>query len=172
MSKALLLTPFLALAFVLASLTNVLAVAVDVSGNGAGSNNTVNYTQQNNQNVNQNNQSNVSNNVNANCNTGGNSANSNTGGSTGVNTGNCTSNVNIQNNLNNNQATVGCCGKASPTPQVSPSPGVGGPGGPGGGRKMELRHAGVQARPDAGLLCRVGKAHRVLFQQRYGPEDF
>src|SRR3989344_295269 len=134
MKHALFLTPLVALVLTFIGLTNVLAVTYDISGNGAGSNNQVNYNQQTNQTVNQSNQSNVSNNVDVNCNTGGNSASGNTGSNVGVNTGDCSSNVNIQNNLNSNNAQVGCC--KSPTPKPSPSssnPPVGGPGGGDGG---------------------------------------
>lgn len=116
-------------AIVLVFSNRVSAETIDVSGNGAGSSNSVNVNQSNSTNTTQNNNANISNNVNANCNTGNNSSSGNTGGNTSTATGNCSANVNISNNVNSNNAKVVCC--ASPTPKVTP--GLGGQGGPDGG---------------------------------------
>lgn len=116
------LSLFLSLGILLATLTTVNAVNVNVQGNGAGSNNQVNYNQSNQTNYNQNNQANINNNVDANCNTGGNSASGNTGGNSSINTGNCKVNVNVQNQVNSNQI-----GGVISKPKVSPSPSAGNP---------------------------------------------
>lgn len=111
---------------VLATFAAVYAVNVDISGNGAGSSNSVNYNSTQNTSIDQNNRANISNNIDANCNTGGNNASGNTGG----NTGNCDVNVDVTNRVNSNRGGVTCC--ASQAPKASPTPANGGnpPGSP------------------------------------------
>ena len=133
--KVILFATILVFLISLASFSKVLAVAVDVSGNAAGSSNNVNLNQQNTSNHNQSNTSNINNNVDVNCNTGGNSASGNTGGNVGVNTGDCKSNVNITNQGNKN--CIGNCVSprpgSSPTPSIPPVGGSSGGGGAAGG---------------------------------------
>lgn len=85
------------------------ASEIVISGNGAGSDNTVGVTQVNTTSVNQTNNANVSNVVTSNANTGNNGANFNTGGNVTVNTGAANVSANVSNNLNSNAATVDCC---------------------------------------------------------------
>jgi len=134
MKKVILFTAIFTLLITLASISNILAVNYEISGNGAGSSSNVTVNQQNSTNVNQNNQSNISNDVDSNCTTGGNSASGNTGGNVGVNTGDCSSNVNITNQTNTNNANINCptCPKPSPTPKPGSSPVPGQPGADGG----------------------------------------
>ncbi len=85
------------------------STTIQISGNGAGSNNYANVTQTSTTAVNQTNNANVTNNVNANADTGDNKANFNTGGNTTINTGNANITANVSNTLNSNQAEVKCC---------------------------------------------------------------
>ncbi len=85
------------------------ATTIEISGNGAGSDNWATLNQTSTQNVTQNNTANVTNNVNADAKTGGNDANFNTGGTVVVDTGDAKSKVNITNDLNKNLAEVDCC---------------------------------------------------------------
>ncbi|MBI2031183.1 MAG: hypothetical protein HYT08_01075 [Candidatus Levybacteria bacterium] len=82
---------------------------IQISGNGAGSNNWANVNQVSTTTVNQTNNANVTNNVNATADTGDNSANFNTGGNVTVNTGDANVTTNVSNTLNANQAQVNCC---------------------------------------------------------------
>lgn len=95
------------------------AVQYSVTGNGTGSNNSINVQSTTGTTVNQTNQGSVSNDINANANTGGNTTNNGS-----VQTGGANVNVNVTNNLNTNNAQTGCCG--SPTPK----PTIGDPGAP------------------------------------------
>lgn len=93
---------------------NSYAVELNVSGNGAGSDNSVNINSSNTTTLNQSNQGSVTNDVNAGANTGGNNTD---GGS--VNTGGANIFVKIKNLFNSNTADVDCCPQgASPTPTV------------------------------------------------------
>ncbi len=85
------------------------ASTIEISGNGAGSNNGVAVNQVSTTQVSQTNTANVSNNVNSSANTGGNDANFNTGGNVTVNTGAANVSANVSNNLNSNAASVNCC---------------------------------------------------------------
>jgi hypothetical protein len=87
------------------------ATSVTVSGNGAGSVNTVNVTSSNTTSVSQTNVAQVSNNVVTNNNTGNNSASFNTGGTTVVHSGSSTSNVSITNLANANFLRLSKCWK-------------------------------------------------------------
>jgi hypothetical protein len=98
---ALLLNAFTPIAFA--------STTIQISGNGAGSDNYANVTQTSTTVVNQTNTANVTNNVNANADTGDNKANFNTGGNVTINTGNANITANVSNTLNSNQAEVKCC---------------------------------------------------------------
>jgi len=108
---ALLLNAFTPLAFA--------TTTIEISGNGAGSDNWVTLNQTSNTSVNQNNVANVTNNVDANAKTGGNDANFNTGGDVTIDTGKAESNVDISNTLNSNSAEVECCGPGSTNVTIS-----------------------------------------------------
>jgi hypothetical protein len=124
------------------------ALQLDNSGNGAGSQNSIDITGGQSTNVWQNNQGSINNDVSAGADTGGNSTTGN--GNASITTGDASVNVTIDNQFNSNQANVTCCpdGKSTPTPTPkkpgpgqSPTPtppgGIGGPpsgdGGNGGG---------------------------------------
>lgn len=102
---------------VLAAGTMVLNIAtpalasttIEISGNGAGSDNWTTVNQTNTTTVTQNNQANVTNNVNADAKTGGNDANFNTGGNVGISTGDAKVDAKVSNTLNSNSASVDCC---------------------------------------------------------------
>ncbi|MCL4418611.1 hypothetical protein M1146_00750 [Patescibacteria group bacterium] len=98
---ALLLNAFAPIAFA--------STTIQISGNGAGSNNYANVTQTSTTSVNQTNNANVTNNVSANADTGDNKAKSNTGGNVTINTGNANITTNVSNTLNSNAAEVKCC---------------------------------------------------------------
>jgi len=80
---------------------------VNVTGNGAESENGVNVNNANQVFLNQNNDANYKNNVTANATTGSNDSSYNTGGSTVVVTGNASTNVQVNNAANANVANVG-----------------------------------------------------------------
>lgn len=88
------------------------AGTVDVTGNGAFSQNTATQSNTTTTSVTQNNTANISNTVNSNSSTGGNTADFNTGGNTTVNTGDATNVVKVSTQANINQATVNSCGCA------------------------------------------------------------
>lgn len=80
---------------------------VDLSGNGANSNNTVKLMGDNTTTANQTNKANFTNNVNVDQNTGKNRANANTGGNVSVTTGDADSSVEIVNAANANSISMG-----------------------------------------------------------------
>src|SRR3989344_1822083 len=83
---------------------------VEISGNGANSDNTANVTVQNQTQVQQNNTANITNNVDVSADTGKNDANKNTGGDVDITTGNATTTVGVSNTANANVADVNeCC---------------------------------------------------------------
>lgn len=82
--------------------------SVTITGNGAGSLNTVNLTNTSSTVLGQTNYANVSNVVTANASTGGNSASFNTGGDTFVLSGDAKTNVGVHNLLNFNGADLDC----------------------------------------------------------------
>jgi hypothetical protein len=86
-----------------------LAVDIEVSGNGADSNNTVNYSQNSSVNVTQNNSANISNNIEVDAQTGNNEANKNTGGDVKIDTGDADATVNVTNVANSNTAKIDAC---------------------------------------------------------------
>jgi len=98
-----------------AMLLNVLApiahadTMLEISGNGANSENEVKVNNTSNTTVTQNNNAVVTNNVTSNSSTGGNKANDNIGGDVIVKTGDATSKTNIVNDLNKNVAEVDNC---------------------------------------------------------------
>lgn len=88
----------------------VSAEEASVSGNGAGSSNTVNIEVNQNNSTAQNNTAVVTNNVEVEANTGNNEASNNTGGETNIETGDVTTNVEIINaGINQSYAEIGCC---------------------------------------------------------------
>lgn len=108
---ALLLNTFTPLAFA--------STTIEISGNGAGSDNWANVTQNTTTTVSQNNTANVNNTVNADAKTGGNDASFNTGGSVGIKTGNATVNTTVNNALNSNSADVNCCASGNTTVNIT-----------------------------------------------------
>jgi hypothetical protein len=87
-----------------------LALDVEISGNGANSDNTANVAVSNSTTVNQSNVANISNDVDVDADTGRNDANGNTGGNVSIDTGDATANVGVSNTANSNVANVdGCC---------------------------------------------------------------
>ena len=113
------------IAFSLFLVGNSKALDLNISGNGAGSNNTLNIQGNQSTKVTQKNSGSIDNNVNAGANTGGNEVSGGNGGT--VKTGDASTNVNINNNFNNNTATVPCCPSKTPTPtrlpgQPTPTP--------------------------------------------------
>lgn len=91
---------------------------IQITGNGAGSNNWANVTQTSTTVVNQSNTAKVTNNVNATADTGDNDANFNTGGNVTVDTGNANITSNVSNTLNANQAQVNCCQAGNTTVNI------------------------------------------------------
>ncbi|SRR6266568_2232522 len=83
---------------------------VNVTGNGAESNNGVGVNNANTVFLNQNNTSNFDNDINATASTGKNDSSFNTGGSSVIVTGNATTNVTVNNKANANLATIGGTG--------------------------------------------------------------
>ena len=83
---------------------------VEISGNGADSDNTATVVQVNETGVFQLNNAEIRNDVSVSANSGGNDANNNTGGDVSIDTGNATSDTTISNTANANVADVsGCC---------------------------------------------------------------
>jgi len=81
---------------------------IEISGNGAGSDNSTQVTQSNTNTVTQNNDAHVDNHVDSNANSGNNKADFNTGGDVTVNTGTAKTDTNVTNTLNSNTAQTGC----------------------------------------------------------------
>ena len=86
-----------------------LAVDVEISGNGANSDNNATVVTDSNTTVNQTNYANITNDVNVDANTGHNDANNNTGGDVSIDTGDANANVDIANTANANIAQVDAC---------------------------------------------------------------
>jgi hypothetical protein len=86
---------------------------VQITGNGAGSDNFATVNQASTTTVTQQNVANVSNNIDADADTGENDANFNTGGTTTVSTGNASVTALVANDLNSNTADVDCCDAGS-----------------------------------------------------------
>lgn len=84
-------------------------VNITVSGNGAGSTNTVVTSDTSSTTIDQTNNADVNNTVNTSATTGDNSASGNTGGSTSIQTGDATTQSTITNDINQNQVNAGCC---------------------------------------------------------------
>lgn len=100
-----------------------ISAAVSISGNGADSNNKVNFSFTNSRTVTTENNLNIDNDVNAASNTGGNKADKNTGGDTAIDTGNASVKVKIGNSGNSNEVTIGTM-LPIVTPIANPIPGV------------------------------------------------
>lgn len=88
-------------------------ITLEVSGNGANSDSTINAAISNTNTVVQTNTANVTNTVDAKSTSGGNDANYNTGGDVLIKTGDATSDVEVTNDLNKNVANIDCCGANS-----------------------------------------------------------
>jgi hypothetical protein len=86
---------------------------IEISGNGAGSNNAAVVTSVNQTSVTQSNTAVVNNDLDSSAKTGGNDANFNTGGDVTVDTGDATVSSNVSTAVNSNAAEVGCCGAGS-----------------------------------------------------------
>src|SRR5687767_5216624 len=95
------------------------STTIEISGNGAGSDNWATVEQSNTTTVSQSNVANVNNVVNADATTGNNDANFNTGGQVGISTGDASVKTDIQNNLNSNAASVDCCAAGSTDVNIS-----------------------------------------------------
>lgn len=120
MKKVKILTALLAVSVAtLLAAGPALALTVEVSGNGADSDNTANVSVNQSTSINQTNNANISNNVDANANTGGNSANNNTGGDTSINTGDASTKVALNNTANSSKASIGCCDLLSAAISIS-----------------------------------------------------
>lgn len=107
-------------ALLLNAIVPVLAdTTIQISGNGAGSDNYANVTSTSQTSVTQSNTANISNDVNSTATTGSNDSNFNTGGQTTTMTGaaNVTSDVSTQ--ANENVATTNCCGTGDTTVKIS-----------------------------------------------------
>ena len=87
----------------------VAAQTIEISDNGASSDNTADVTSQVTTAVVQTNVATVTNSVDSSASTGSNDANQNTGGDTAIRTGNADTSATVVNDLNLNQATVDCC---------------------------------------------------------------
>jgi len=94
---------------------------IDVSGNGAGSDTSVQVSSDQSSRIVQNNDANISNTINNTANTGGNSSSFNTGGNSTIDTGNASSRVDVSNMANMNQASIDGCGCTSGGTGVSVS---------------------------------------------------
>lgn len=92
---------------------------IEISGNGAGSDNWSTVTQANTTTVTQNNTANVTNNVDADAQTGNNDASFNTGDGVVIGTGNATTDVSVSNNLNRNAADIDCCDTGNTNVEIS-----------------------------------------------------
>lgn len=89
--------------------------SLNITGNGANTDNTIRMETSKDTTVVQSNNAVVTNNVTSNSSTGGNSANDNTTGDVTILTGKATSTTNVQNTLNTNVAKVDCCNTGSTT---------------------------------------------------------
>jgi len=101
---------FLALLLTAAPVVRAQTVDVEISGNGAGSDNQANVEVKNETSVQSTNTADVANNVDLNSNTGGNTANANTGDQTQIQTGDATENLTIENNVNSQSLDLSSCG--------------------------------------------------------------
>jgi hypothetical protein len=88
---------------------------IQISGNGAGSDNYATVSQTNTNTVSQSNTANVTNNVTSNADTGHNDAGFNTGGDVTIHTGEAKTTANVTNTLNSNAAQIAGCNCAGDT---------------------------------------------------------
>lgn len=89
------------------------STTIQISGNGAGSENAAIVNSSTSTTITQNNDAKVINEVSSTAKTGGNDANFNTGGSVTVDTGNAKVTSNVSTSVNTNAADVACCGTGS-----------------------------------------------------------
>jgi len=113
----------LALSFLLiAPSVSPLAIAEElvITGNGAGSDNTVEVSSRQDVHVDQSNNADVNNDINVDANTGGNDANDNTGGDVGITTGDISTATSVSNSLNSSTVNHdGCCPTGGITAVIS-----------------------------------------------------
>lgn len=95
------------------------STTIEISGNGAKSENYANVEQENTQKISQENTANVTNTVDTDANTGDNEANYNTGGDVGIQTGDAKVKVNVSNDLNRNAASINCCEASNTEVKIS-----------------------------------------------------
>ena len=102
---------FAAVALLASSFSGVAlaGTTIEITGNGAESQNTADVSQNSTTEVTQNNDADVTNNVTSNAKTGGNDANLNTGGDVYITTGDASTETIVKNTLNSNSAEVDCC---------------------------------------------------------------
>lgn len=84
-------------------------LTLEITGNGSGSTNDLNFSSTSNTVVTQTNVANISNNVDVDADTGGNDAEGNTGGDVAVSTGDSSVSVGVSNQANSNAASVDSC---------------------------------------------------------------
>src|SRR3989344_5265804 len=95
------------------------STTIDISSNGAGTDNWVDVSQTSTTTTSQNNVANVTNSVSADVSTGNNDANFNTGGDVLIHTGDATVEADVENVLNSNTAQVDCCDTGATDVKVS-----------------------------------------------------
>lgn len=96
-----------------------LASTVEVSGNGADSQNTANLSISQTVTLQQQNNADVDNNVDASANTGGNEASDNTGGDVSINTGDASTSLSLSTTANSNKLSGVCCDDLSVDAKIS-----------------------------------------------------
>jgi len=92
---------------------------LEITGNGANSNNEVDVEIEREVKVEQNNDADIDNDINVDSNTGENNANQNGAGNVEIKTGDATTNVKVNNSVNSNVAEVDCCAGNDTTVKVS-----------------------------------------------------
>lgn len=97
----------------------VLAVSVEVSGNGTDSSNTIDVTVTRTVVIQSTNTAKVSNDVSVGANTGDNQANENTGGDVSISTGDASAGAKVSNALNSNKLSLACCPGGDKSVKVS-----------------------------------------------------
>jgi len=100
---------FLAFLLIGAPIVRAETINVEVSGNGAGSENQANIEVKTETVVQSTNTADIANNVEIDSNTGGNTANGNTGGEVQIQTGDSTTNLDLGNNINNQNLDISSC---------------------------------------------------------------
>ena len=125
------------------SCCNQNGINANISGNGDGSTNSINFQNTNFNAVNSTNTAIITNSINSYVNTGNNSVNGNSGGGVSIKTGDANINILVRNIANMSIADVSCCKPADPgnPPAVSDDPGNPGSN-PGSGNGSESSSSG------------------------------